>query len=51
MTVTNTLLIPEDAQCLSDSRRLELENLTLHVNGSSRCVMASLVGSLNFVSS
>lgn len=43
--------IPVDAQCLNDSRRLVLENLTRHLKGSSRSVMVLLALSLNFVSS
>ena len=49
--LTNKSSVPEDAQCLSDSRRLVLANLTTHLKGSSRSVMVLLVWSLNFVSS
>lgn len=51
MVAANKILIPDDAQCLSDSRRLVLANLTTHLKGSSRSVMVLLVWSLNFVSS
>lgn len=43
VSVANKLLIPEDAQCLNDSRRLVLANLTKHLKGSSRSVMVLLV--------
>lgn len=51
MSLAKELFIPVDAQCLNDSRRLVLENLTTHLKGSSRPVMVLLPLSLNFVSS
>lgn len=51
MAVAYKYFVPEDAQCLSDSRRLVLANLTTHLKGSSRSVMVLLLWSLNFVSS
>lgn len=49
--MANKWSVPEEAQCFSDSKRLVLENLTVHLKGSSRSIMALLLGSLNFVSS
>lgn len=48
--VENEILVPEDAQDRSDSRRSILENFTTHLNVSSRSVMVLLFGSLNLVS-